>query len=153
MLTLRLFHGRRRPEEDLTDWGDDGPILGPLESVHLTYGGITLALPDDELVELTMIDGLIHYDGMFYGDMAMTQSAKPTAAPDQRLAYPEGSFLERREERSAIELPRWALTEYRTRLAVFTDSIREFAGDKAADALHRALANVISRTRIRSRRR
>ena len=35
---LRLFHGRNSADEQLDDWGFDGPTIGPLEYVHTTYG-------------------------------------------------------------------------------------------------------------------
>jgi hypothetical protein len=34
---LHLFHGRKSPDEQLDDWGEDGPVLGPLKYVHTTY--------------------------------------------------------------------------------------------------------------------
>ncbi len=35
---LMLFHGRPTPDTELDDWGYDGPIIGPLEHFHTTYG-------------------------------------------------------------------------------------------------------------------
>jgi hypothetical protein len=35
---LNLFHGRISPKTRLDDWGFNGPVLGPLSSVHITYG-------------------------------------------------------------------------------------------------------------------
>jgi hypothetical protein len=34
---LKLMHGRDDPEQQMDDWGFDGPVLGPLEAVHFTY--------------------------------------------------------------------------------------------------------------------
>jgi hypothetical protein len=34
---LHLFHGRDAIDEQLSDWGQDGPVLGPLPYVHVTY--------------------------------------------------------------------------------------------------------------------
>ena len=36
-LYLHLFHGRTSPEERLSDWGSDGPWIGPLKAVRTTY--------------------------------------------------------------------------------------------------------------------
>ena len=45
---MKLFHGRNTPDEDLDDWGADGPIIGPLQWVHTTYGAtIRLAFVDN----------------------------------------------------------------------------------------------------------
>ena len=35
---LYLFHGRATPDEDVEDWGCEGPAIGPLDYVHTTYG-------------------------------------------------------------------------------------------------------------------
>lgn len=35
---LELFHGRRSLDQDMDDWGLEGPILGPFDWVHTTYG-------------------------------------------------------------------------------------------------------------------
>ena len=34
---LSLFHGRNYPEEKLEDWGFQGPLVGGIESMHITY--------------------------------------------------------------------------------------------------------------------
>ncbi len=116
MLTLRLFHGRRSPEESLADWGQEGPTLGPFESLHLTYGTLRL----DEGIELPLINGLIHHEGVHYADAEITETPP-------------------------ITLPTQALDTYRKQLAVFVDAVRETAGDDTAEAIHRALANVVVR--------
>lgn len=67
---LRLFHGRRNPDEDMADWGFNGPTFGPLTSVTITYlatiriYGLRSA---DELWLDTMQD-MVRWQGDFYGD-------------------------------------------------------------------------------------
>lgn len=34
---LGLMHGRFKPEDELNDWGFNGPIIGPLLYCHVTY--------------------------------------------------------------------------------------------------------------------
>ena len=34
---LKLMHGRGSPNQQMNDWGFDGPVLGPFEAVHFTY--------------------------------------------------------------------------------------------------------------------
>lgn len=58
-LSVRLFHGRSHPDELLEDWGFDGPCLGPLSGVHLTYGNGGVFGHDDERVMLPRVDDLI----------------------------------------------------------------------------------------------
>jgi hypothetical protein len=36
-LYLHLYHGRKDPDENLEDWGSEGPVIGPLAYVHTTY--------------------------------------------------------------------------------------------------------------------
>ena len=73
---LELFHGRKSVDEDLEDWGEQGPILEPFQYVHTTYGA------DIKLQTMDGIDGNLHvvghevpdlvfYGGMFYGDWSV----------------------------------------------------------------------------------
>jgi hypothetical protein len=38
MVYLQLFHGRKTPDEQMSGWGTEGPVLGPFPFVHSTYG-------------------------------------------------------------------------------------------------------------------
>lgn len=80
---IELYHGRKDPNQDMDDWGTEGPILGPLNCVVTTYlHTIRLLrfcdengedLPPKEHVELflAVYDDMIYYDGVFYGDWAV----------------------------------------------------------------------------------
>lgn len=71
---IELFHGRTSSDEELKDWGFQGPILGPYPYIHTTYGGNPrTTLEDYTEVELPDWDkdGLIPYLGSFYGDMTI----------------------------------------------------------------------------------
>src|SRR3546814_11506064 len=35
---LHLFNGRNSPDQEMDDWGFDGPTIGQLDSVHTTSG-------------------------------------------------------------------------------------------------------------------
>ncbi len=66
---LRLFHGRVTPDEQLNDWGTDGPVFGPYDYVSTTYGcEIRMGNNVENPCELSIIDGLVFYDGIYYGD-------------------------------------------------------------------------------------
>lgn len=76
-LYLKLLHGRMTPYEQLDTWGPDGPWIGPLRWVHVTYmSGVNLCFTDGkELVATSMehegfgvFDDLLFYDGVYYGD-------------------------------------------------------------------------------------
>ena len=74
MVYLCLFHGRKTRDEEMVGWGDKGPILGPFDFVHTTYGSlIHLGKPQtgEDLGDLTIVDGLVYYDGMYYGDWSI----------------------------------------------------------------------------------
>lgn len=69
-LYLRLYHGRKNPDEDMDDWGFNGPVFGPLTAVVMTYLS-TIRLhgteTSDELWLDTMQD-MVHWDGSYFGD-------------------------------------------------------------------------------------
>lgn len=69
-LYLGLMHGRRHRTETLDGWGSNGPIIGPLQYVHTTYGQ-EIHLADEEgneLPDLAISAGMVEFDGWFYGD-------------------------------------------------------------------------------------
>jgi hypothetical protein len=60
---LQLFHGRRNPEQYMDDWGEQGPIFGPLQYVHTTYAH------DIKIEDAEGRDGMFHvHDDMVYYD-------------------------------------------------------------------------------------
>jgi len=75
-LYIELFHGRKDPERDMDDWGDDGPVFGPFRFVHTTYARhIKLGLPLGGKCEVANLfvtkEDLVYYDGMYYGDWSV----------------------------------------------------------------------------------
>lgn len=79
-LYLGMMHGRHSPDEDMSDWGFNGPVIGPLNYVHTTYGSeVKLEFVDEadrfayfgdapQEVITVHTDGLLMYDGKYYGD-------------------------------------------------------------------------------------
>ena len=68
---IKLFHGRDDPEQDMDDWGYDGPTLGPFEAVCFTYCTHVRCFTDennDEELCLSFHDGMLVHDGKYYGD-------------------------------------------------------------------------------------
>lgn len=89
---IELLHGRHTPDEELEDWGFDGPVLGPFPWFHMTYGG-DVNLGDQGLivmgkqVEFPVPDakeGLIHFLGAYYGDMSIMSSRSSSNMLDKR---------------------------------------------------------------------
>lgn len=76
---LRLIHGRESPDEEMDDWGTNGPCFGPLAWCHITYmSTINLCALGDAQSEgtgpmtgkdpLHIHGGLLYYNGVYYGD-------------------------------------------------------------------------------------
>jgi hypothetical protein len=78
-LAIKLFNGRHRPDEVLHDWGMDGPLL-EIKWLHTTYmTTFVLGLPSASACQFldnwekgrqdgVFVEGMFHYDGVFYGD-------------------------------------------------------------------------------------
>lgn len=64
-LYLELRHGRDSVDQDMTEAGFDGPVLGPLPYVHTTYGG-SIKIGDG--IMLDVVGDCLAYGGKFYGD-------------------------------------------------------------------------------------
>jgi len=69
---LHFFHGRKNPQQEMQDRGEPGPIFGPYEYAHTTYASdIKLGPTEKDSHDLTIKNGLVYYDGMFYGDWSI----------------------------------------------------------------------------------
>ena len=72
MLYIRLFHGRTNPNQDMDDWGCDGPVLGPYDFVHTTYiNFVRLGKKDGNCDELHVHEDMLYYDNVYYGDWSV----------------------------------------------------------------------------------
>jgi len=81
-LFLHLWHGRDSVNQDMDDWGFDGPEIGPLIKVGASYmSGLVLEFEDAETRErffprvdadpMAWLEGeedCIEYEGKFYGE-------------------------------------------------------------------------------------
>lgn len=65
---IHLFHGRRHEEQDMHDWGEDGPVLGPFPYIHTTYASEIKC--GDELW-LRVRGDCVYFDGWWYGDWSV----------------------------------------------------------------------------------
>jgi hypothetical protein len=68
---IHLLHGRDDPDQDMTDWGFAGPLLGPFEAVHFTYREHIRCIEDAHKgteLELRFHEDLLVYAGKYYGD-------------------------------------------------------------------------------------
>lgn len=77
---IALFHGRSGPDDKLSDWGLDGPVIGPV-GIGWTYGGLKLFAPGwNDFEFLPTKDDLVHYDGKYYGDFEVFHAEDPNLA-------------------------------------------------------------------------
>jgi hypothetical protein len=93
-MTLTLFHGRNTKDEDMDDWGFDGPLITGINSVSVTYKShIRFFFNDPTYAELIatlngwsyegevdslgevwvwLDDDLFPAGGKYYGDWSLT---------------------------------------------------------------------------------
>jgi hypothetical protein len=87
---LELFHGRKTTDEEMDGWGEMGPILGPLNSFQVTYGWMRI-IYDNDFIELNDTEGLIYYNGIYYGDFAVIDEETALKHKD-RIESPKEEF-------------------------------------------------------------
>jgi len=88
MLYIRLFHGRINPEQDMDDWGSDGPVLGPYEFVHTTYTSfVRLGSENGSCDELFLYEDMLYYGGIYYGDWSVFDEDSLKKAKYQVTAF------------------------------------------------------------------
>jgi hypothetical protein len=106
-LYLGLFHGRESADDDMDDWGFDGPVIGPLDYVHTTYAAelklrfvdgqrAAIYFPDTgEIINLatgertpcpeavlTITSDLLVFDGRYFGDWTVFFRSTPIQQPN-----------------------------------------------------------------------
>ena len=71
-LYLFLFHGRIDPNQDMENMGEQGPVLGPFNFIHNTYGHIRLVRNEDgEEFDLEWHEDMVKFQDMYYGDFTV----------------------------------------------------------------------------------
>lgn len=82
-VAIELFHGRRHPDEQLEDWGLQGPVF-LVDYVHVTYAGdLKLGLPEPAGDgDLRYVGDLVFYGGFYYGDWSVFPEALLDRSPD-----------------------------------------------------------------------
>ncbi len=129
-LYLRLFHGRADPSDVLTDWGTDGPTIGPFDTYHSTYCEALELWNGETSFELCTDRALVHFDGVFYGDFEISETAFSTPALSLEAAE--------RMTQAAARVPSHA-EPVAPLVHVFLDAIRSQHGDELARRLALAI--------------
>lgn len=74
---VSFYHGRNTVDQILDNWGEDGPIVGPLE-VQWTYGTVKFYYDDEMHHVVTVPDGdMIPIDGKYYADFNVYTDEDP----------------------------------------------------------------------------
>jgi hypothetical protein len=100
-----MWHGRTDPAQNLDDWGSDGPTIGPLAYLHITYLSDYKTAYNDRQpgrsrmdAWFTTVEDLLYYDGTYYGDWTVTSEPDPGVRAeefDQLAATPVGREIPR----------------------------------------------------------
>ena len=102
-LYLELYHGRKNPDENLEDWGSEGPIFGPYENIQITYGShIKMHSAKkqgfDDLVWAGPEGDLAFYDDTYYGDIYILPEETVLESPDLMARVREYSESKTRQK-------------------------------------------------------
>ena len=72
-MVMELYHGRKNPDQDMGDWGSQGPLLF-VDGVTVTYkDSIRIRFTgqyDYIFLEEFLHEDMFFYDGVYYGDFA-----------------------------------------------------------------------------------
>lgn len=83
---VQLFHGRSNPDQDLQDWGEQGPVF-LVDWFHVTYlHHIRMGDATDDNMELNLVEDMLYYDGMYYGDWSVFHNLQPPAKDPTDIA-------------------------------------------------------------------
>lgn len=84
-LYVELFHGRKNLSDDMEGWGEQGAIIGAVESVSFTYmSHIRLNDAQGEICDLPIVGDCIYWNGMYYGDFCIFHESWFDKNPEQR---------------------------------------------------------------------
>lgn len=88
-MKIRLYHGRNNPEQEMDDWGFEGPILNDVDGIVWTYGMARVFFTNDsalekakeltgweligDALEMCNYDNLIETKEGFFGDWELGQ--------------------------------------------------------------------------------
>ena len=85
-LYIELLHGRDDPNEEMTERGEDGPIIGPLDAFHSTYDLGPRLERKGERGWLLKREDMIEFNGMWYGEFRITPTSPPSRGSGRRWA-------------------------------------------------------------------
>jgi hypothetical protein len=141
--TVKLFHGRETAHETMHEWGFEGPVLGPLESVQVTYGALVLFTTDHERIELGRVEDLIFYDGKLYGDAVVGTADEQLPTEQVERAKTENAPRTWEHPAPIVLLKESELPTYRACVDVFVDTVLEKVSAQAGAAAAKSLNRIV----------
>jgi len=109
---IELFNGRKDPDKILDDWGEVGPIFGPLCFAHSTYANdIKLGFDDMDEKRLLYVGDCVYYNGVYYGDVNVFFVKSYPSAYGERFRNSRKSWqflLLRRLNKSTMIFMKWS---------------------------------------------
>lgn len=93
---LHFFHGRKTIDEEMNDWGEDGPVI-EVDFVSWTYGSLKLHDKDDDFIFVRETEGLIPIGNMYYGDFEILPNADEIADHKPVLSLKEFEQVNRKQ--------------------------------------------------------
>ena len=95
---IHLYHGRTDPNQDMDEFGEDGPLIGPIEGLHVTYHShIRPVIDGDACTFMHWHDDMLYFDGKFWGDWSVVTEEevndKDYYAKMERIDPRSGEFL------------------------------------------------------------
>jgi hypothetical protein len=80
---LDLYHGRTDPKADMSDWGTMGPVFAG-DQINVMYGNKIRIMKDSSIVGfLQIVEGLVYYDGVYYGEFSIDRKGPYTDRLEQ----------------------------------------------------------------------
>jgi hypothetical protein len=85
---LKLLHGRNRADENLDEWGFNGPTFGPLDWFHITYLQTFRFGRANAEAEIEVFDDMFVWEGKYYGDaeIFVVRKNKPRPLTDDEYS-------------------------------------------------------------------
>ena len=90
---LELFHGRNYTNQQMDDWGFEGPVIGPFDTAHVTYNTHIKLWREAEgtTYEVVFREDMIEYDGKFYGDWVFLPNC-PKEFKDRKVSLKKSAL-------------------------------------------------------------
>lgn len=93
---IHFFHGRQTINQEMNDWGEDGPIV-EITSITSTYGSLSLHDKNTSIF-LNETEGLIPIGNKYYGDFEILANMEEISTAKERLSLEEFQQLNKVSE-------------------------------------------------------